>query len=207
MFLLRSSQPLSVLINIQAVMGSAEDEFIGLVRKIQTEASLCQPSESHYDIVLMCILFLFINSQLAVRPSWSCSQNAWLSLAIAGRIYVFCIIDVASSPINFLNFCQSFNVPELQLFLGSIAASQNDAVLVIQRFSRNVGPIEMLYTFAFADIPNVHYTVPSSWNQSVLVDEFECEDSVIMAYAVPARRFEIMSDGFGVWVFWDLPSS
>lgn len=51
----------------------------------------------------------------------------------------------------------------------------------------------MMYAFALPDVPDMNYAVPPSRNNRMLVDEFDSEDSIIMAYVVPASRLEVMN--------------
>jgi len=58
----------------------------------------------------------------------------------------------------------------------------------------------MVDAFALADVPDVDYAVPATRKEGVFIDEFHGEDSVVVAEVVPARRFEIVFDGFSILV-------
>jgi len=110
---------------------SAEHELISLVGEVQTEAPLGQSCQPHHQIMRVRILPLPVDPQLAFGASGAGGQQTRVSSAIPRGIDVLSIINVAIGPVDLFHLLQGFEVPELQLLLGGVAACEDGAVLVV----------------------------------------------------------------------------
>jgi len=95
----------------------------------------------------------------------------------------------------------------LELLLRSIATGQDDTIRKVERLSGNVGSVEVSGAATLSQVPNVHNTVPPSGNNSVFIDEFNCEHTIIVTDVVPACRTQVNNHGFCICIDITVPSS
>jgi hypothetical protein len=134
-----------------------------------------------------------------MRTCWSGTKYCWITTIKTCCINILCVINIPC-PIDLLNFMKWFKVPNLNLICCRIISCQNFSILVIQRFSRYVWPIEMAWTFWLSNIPYMYNTVPASWNYCIIINKFNCKNAIVMSNIVPSSWMQIANNRFSFFV-------
>ena len=198
---------LLVVVHVDAVVGSAEGELVGLVWKIQSETSLRQSSDfGSEDMVWRALLAFLVEPNLWIGPCWACPEIGGIPAIVGGTVKVLCIVYV-TSPVDLLDLLARLQLVELQLLLRGITPRQNNTVWVVKRFSWDVGPVEVPRAATLPQVPDMDNTVPTARNNGVLIDKFNSEYAIIVTNVVPSCRTKVNNHCLRIFVNKTVPSS
>jgi hypothetical protein len=158
-------------ISIKPPISCSKSKFRTLTAEIQRKTPLIDISEFRHQRKLPLVLLLLIYSNRVITSSWPSPKHANVIPRIHCRIDIGCNIDILG-PINALDLGAFVEIPDLNLVFGWIAPSEDASILEIQWLPWDVGPIEVLDTFALPCVPDVDHWVPTTGDQGGLVNEF-----------------------------------
>lgn len=147
------------------------------------------------------IFYIFENFHRTLSPCWASSNSPNIISGISCCIYIGRYINI-SSPINSFYFSSFGKIPNLKLILHRVATCQYFSILKIKWLSWNIGPIKMFDTFGLSDIPYMNNWIPTSWNNSMVVNKFDRKNSVVMANMIPISLFANFWNRFGLFIIY-----
>lgn len=113
------------------------------------------------------------------------------SVNISHFIFVF-----RRSPRHGLLYNKFVVIPYLNLILGCVTTNQKLSVIVVDRITSNVRTEHWFYRFSLSNIPQMNHWVPASWNNSVVIDEFDGKYSIWMPSVIPLSTAQISTYTF-----------
>lgn len=135
--------------------------------------------------MLSIVVKIFIYSDWTLCACRAGRKHSNIIPRISSSINIGRYINILS-PINTLNSDSFIEVPNLQLILCSIAASQNLAILKIKWLACNIGTIASPNSFSLPEVPNIDDRIPTSRDEGSIINKFHCKYTIIVTNMIPA---------------------